>query len=80
MDKDFGYSYAKGFFTGFNATTYDRLVQFTTFGQDYYWKKKILGKMSTKGLTLDLSLRYRNSIFFVKQGKRDYCLWTRLDF
>jgi demethylmenaquinone methyltransferase / 2-methoxy-6-polyprenyl-1,4-benzoquinol methylase len=55
MDKDLGYLYAKGFFTGFNAITYDRLVQFTTFGQDYYWKKKILGKMSTKGLTLDLA-------------------------
>jgi len=54
-EKGFGYAYAKGFFTGFNAATYDRLVQFTTFGQDYYWKKKILSKISTKGLTLDLA-------------------------
>ena len=44
-EEGFGYAYAKGFFTGFNAATYDRLVQFTTFGQDYYWKKKILGKI-----------------------------------
>lgn len=51
----FGHAYAKGFFTGFNAATYDRLVQFTTFGQDYYWKKKILSKTSTKGLALDLA-------------------------
>jgi demethylmenaquinone methyltransferase/2-methoxy-6-polyprenyl-1,4-benzoquinol methylase len=51
----FGHAYAKGFFTGFNAATYDRLVQFTTFGQDYYWKKKMLSKTSKKGLALDLA-------------------------
>jgi demethylmenaquinone methyltransferase / 2-methoxy-6-polyprenyl-1,4-benzoquinol methylase len=55
MEKNEGYLYAKKFFNENNASSYNSLVKFATFGQDYYWKKKILSKISTKGLILDLA-------------------------
>ncbi len=50
-----GYLYAKNFFNENNASSYNNLVKFSTFGQDYYWKRKILSKIPTKGLILDLA-------------------------
>jgi demethylmenaquinone methyltransferase/2-methoxy-6-polyprenyl-1,4-benzoquinol methylase len=55
MEKETGFLYAKGFFNELNASSYDNIVKFTTFGQDHHWKKKILKKVSTKGLVLDLA-------------------------
>lgn len=55
METETGYMHAKGFFNELNASSYDNIVKFTTFGQDYYWKKKILKMVSTKGLVLDLA-------------------------
>ena len=47
MEKNEGYLYAKNFFNENNASSYNNLVKFATFGQDYYWKKKISSKIST---------------------------------
>jgi demethylmenaquinone methyltransferase/2-methoxy-6-polyprenyl-1,4-benzoquinol methylase len=55
MEQNQGYLNAKKFFNEFNAPTYDNLVKFATLGQDYYWKRKILQKISTKGSILDLA-------------------------
>ena len=55
MAKQSGYLYAKEFFNELNASSYDNIVKFATIGQDYYWKKKILKMISTKGLVLDLA-------------------------
>ncbi len=55
MEQNEGHLYAKNFFNKSNALSYDELVKFTTFGQDYYWKRKMLNKISTKGLILDLA-------------------------
>ncbi|MER5175273.1 MAG: class I SAM-dependent methyltransferase [Candidatus Nitrosocosmicus sp.] len=55
MKQNEGHLYAKKFFNEFNASSYDKLVKFATFGQDYFWKRKILNKISAKGLILDLA-------------------------
>jgi ubiquinone/menaquinone biosynthesis C-methylase UbiE len=55
MMKGNGYLHAKEFFNEVNASSYDGIVKFATLGQDYYWKKKILKMISTKGLVLDLA-------------------------
>jgi demethylmenaquinone methyltransferase / 2-methoxy-6-polyprenyl-1,4-benzoquinol methylase len=55
MEKNEGYLYAKNFFNENNASSYNNLVKFATFGKDYYWKKKISSKISSKGLILDLA-------------------------
>ena len=34
--------WASRFFTSMNASSYDAVVRFATFGQDYIWKKQIL--------------------------------------
>lgn len=55
MEKETGYLHAKRFFNEFNASSYDNIVKFTTFGQDHVWKKKILKMISKKGFILDLA-------------------------
>ncbi|MBA3978406.1 MAG: class I SAM-dependent methyltransferase [Nitrosopumilus sp.] len=55
MEKETGYLHAKGFFNEFNASSYDNIVKFTTFGQDHVWKKKILKMIPKKGFVLDLA-------------------------
>ena len=55
MEQNVGYLYAKKFFNEFNASSYDNVVKFATFGQDYFWKRKILNKIITKGIILDLA-------------------------
>ncbi len=55
MEQNTGHLYAKNFFTESNASSYDKLVKFATFGQDYSWKTKMLNKISTKGSVLDLA-------------------------
>jgi demethylmenaquinone methyltransferase/2-methoxy-6-polyprenyl-1,4-benzoquinol methylase len=37
-----GLRIARTFFTFKNASTYDQIVRFTTFGQDYHWKTQII--------------------------------------
>jgi len=36
------HKWASRFFTSMNASSYDALVSFATFGQDYIWKRQIL--------------------------------------
>ncbi len=55
MEKETGYIHAKGFFNEFNASSYDNIVKYTTFGRDQYWKKKILKMITKKGIILDLA-------------------------
>jgi demethylmenaquinone methyltransferase / 2-methoxy-6-polyprenyl-1,4-benzoquinol methylase len=55
MEQNEGHLIAKNFFNESNALSYDKLVKFATFGQDYYWKRKMLNKISTKGSILDLA-------------------------
>ena len=55
MEQNEGHLCAKNFFNESNALSYDELVKFATFGQDYYWKRKMLNKIPTKGLILDLA-------------------------
>jgi demethylmenaquinone methyltransferase / 2-methoxy-6-polyprenyl-1,4-benzoquinol methylase len=55
MKSNEGHLYAKKFFNEFNAFSYDKIVKFTTFGQDFYWKRKMLNKITTKGSILDLA-------------------------
>ena len=57
--------------------SYNNLVKFATFGQDYYWKKKISSKISTKGLILDLAWVW-DSFIFIKR-KRTHCIWSRFN-
>ncbi len=55
MNMEDGYIYAKNFFNELNSSSYDRIVKFTTFGKDFYWKKKMLEKITTEGTVLDLA-------------------------
>jgi demethylmenaquinone methyltransferase/2-methoxy-6-polyprenyl-1,4-benzoquinol methylase len=50
-----GYKNARAFFTSDNANTYDSIVRFTTFGQDYVWKNQIVKMIDKKHLILDLA-------------------------
>jgi demethylmenaquinone methyltransferase / 2-methoxy-6-polyprenyl-1,4-benzoquinol methylase len=51
-----GQRIARTFFTFKNASTYDQIVRFTTFGQDYYWKTQIIGILSKRQMSvLDLA-------------------------
>ena len=65
MKQNEGIFFAKKFFNQYNALSYNNLVNITTFGQDYYWKKKISSKVAKKGLILDLACDW-NSFFFIK--------------
>ena len=42
MQRHDGYQFAKKFFSTENASSYDDIVRFTTFGQDYFWKSQIV--------------------------------------
>lgn len=55
MNTGDGHIYAKSFFTKLNSTSYDKIVKLTTFGQDFYWKRKMLKKITTKGPVLELA-------------------------
>ena len=55
MRKNEGISLSKKFFNQYTALSYNSIVTITTFGQDYYWKKKISSKVTEKGLVLDLA-------------------------
>lgn len=47
---------ARTFFTFKNASTYDQIVRFTTFGQDYHWKTQIIRILSKQQMSvLDLA-------------------------
>ena len=47
---------ARTFFTFKNASTYDQIVRFTTFGQDYHWKTQIIRILSEQQMSvLDLA-------------------------
>jgi demethylmenaquinone methyltransferase/2-methoxy-6-polyprenyl-1,4-benzoquinol methylase len=50
-----GYKNARTFFTSDNAITYDSIVRFTTFGQDFIWKNQIVKMIGKKRLVLDLA-------------------------
>ena len=50
-----GYKNARRFFTYDNATNYDSIVRFTTFGQDYVWKNQIVKIIGKRRLVLDLA-------------------------
>src|ERR671938_981839 len=50
-----GYKNARRFFTHDNATNYDSIVRFTTFGQDYVWKNQIVKIIGKRRLVLDLA-------------------------
>ena len=50
-----GYKNARRFFTHDNATNYDSIVRFTTFGQDCVWKNQIVKVIDKRHLVLDLA-------------------------
>jgi demethylmenaquinone methyltransferase/2-methoxy-6-polyprenyl-1,4-benzoquinol methylase len=50
-----GHLLAKRFFNSANALSYDSIVRFATFGQDFVWKKKILDIAGNQGSVLDLA-------------------------
>ncbi len=56
-----GLSYAQKFFTQSNASSYNKIVKITTFGQDAYWKNRIVDKITKNnndnkiGYVLDLA-------------------------
>ena len=50
-----GYKNARTFFTSDNASNYDSIVRFTTFGQDYVWKNQIVKMIGKRCLVLDLA-------------------------
>ncbi len=43
------------YFFGDTAATYDRIVSWTTFGRDNYWKKEILSKINDANYILDIA-------------------------
>jgi demethylmenaquinone methyltransferase / 2-methoxy-6-polyprenyl-1,4-benzoquinol methylase len=50
-----GYKHIRRFFTYDNATNYDSIVRFTTFGQDSVWKNQIVNIVGKRCLVLDLA-------------------------
>lgn len=71
MKQNEGIFFAKKFFNQYNALSYNNLVNITTFGQDYYWKKKISAKVTKKGLILDLACGTGILSFLLKQKSHD---------
>jgi demethylmenaquinone methyltransferase/2-methoxy-6-polyprenyl-1,4-benzoquinol methylase len=50
-----GYGNARKFFSSENASSYDSIVHFTTFGRDYFWKNQIINIIDKQGSVLDLA-------------------------
>jgi demethylmenaquinone methyltransferase / 2-methoxy-6-polyprenyl-1,4-benzoquinol methylase len=50
-----GYGNVRKFFSSENASSYDSIVHFTTFGRDSSWKKQIINIISNQGSVLDLA-------------------------
>src|SRR5215475_7357452 len=50
-----GYENVRKFFSSENASSYDSIVHFTTFGRDSSWKKQIINIISNQGSVLDLA-------------------------
>ena len=55
MDIHDGYKNVRRFFTYDNAANYDSIVRFTTFGQDFVWKNRIVNMIGKRHLVLDLA-------------------------
>ncbi|HZA08063.1 MAG TPA: class I SAM-dependent methyltransferase [Nitrososphaeraceae archaeon] len=50
-----GYGNVRKFFNSENASSYDSIVHFTTFGLDSSWKKQIINIITKQGSVLDLA-------------------------
>ena len=50
-----GYGNVRKFFNSENASSYDSIVHFTTFGRDSSWKKQIINILTKQGWVLDLA-------------------------
>jgi demethylmenaquinone methyltransferase / 2-methoxy-6-polyprenyl-1,4-benzoquinol methylase len=50
-----GHANARRFFTQANAGSYDSIVRFTTFGQDFVWKREILQASGSHSSVLELA-------------------------
>jgi demethylmenaquinone methyltransferase / 2-methoxy-6-polyprenyl-1,4-benzoquinol methylase len=50
-----GHANARRFFTKTNAGSYDSVVRFTTFGQDFVWKREILRATGRRNSVLELA-------------------------
>jgi demethylmenaquinone methyltransferase / 2-methoxy-6-polyprenyl-1,4-benzoquinol methylase len=50
-----GHANARRFFTQANARSYDSIVRFTTFGQDFAWKQEILQAIGRCNSVLELA-------------------------
>ena len=50
-----GYRNVRKFFCSENACSYDSIVHITTFGQDSFWKRRIINIVDKKSSVLDLA-------------------------
>ncbi|HET6591043.1 MAG TPA: class I SAM-dependent methyltransferase [Candidatus Nitrosocosmicus sp.] len=55
MKQKAGLEYASAFFSKDNSENYDHLVHYATFGMDSRWKKKILEKVESDSIVLELA-------------------------
>jgi demethylmenaquinone methyltransferase/2-methoxy-6-polyprenyl-1,4-benzoquinol methylase len=81
-----GLSYAQKFFTQSNASSYNKIVKLTTFGQDGHWKNKIADKITehnndnSKGCVLDLACGTGILSSLVQEKKRITVIGIDLTF
>lgn len=72
-----GHQAAKRYFTEQNASSYDRIVRFTTFGRDIAWKKNILSVIAEHDKILELACG--TGILSQLILRRPLCLGSALD-